>query len=255
MKRKLAKKPELAEKLIPKYAFGCRRLTPGNGYLESLCMDNVTPEFTPIREITEKGIVTADGVLHEVDAIVCATGFDVSFKPRFPVIGRKNLDLGERWKDFPDCYMSMSVSGFPNYFIFLGPNAPVGHGSLVPIIETVADYLLKVIKKLRQQSVKSIEPKAEAIRDFNIHTHEFMKSTAWSSSCSSWFKNGKVNGPVVAMWPGSRMQWFEAISEPRFEDYNYTYIAGNRFSYLGNGFSKRELDGADLTWYLDSPDL
>jgi cation diffusion facilitator CzcD-associated flavoprotein CzcO len=77
MKRKLEKKPEILKTLLPTYPPGCRRLTPGPGYLEALIEPNV--EFIPneIKEIVEDGIITDDGILHKVDAIIWATGFRV----------------------------------------------------------------------------------------------------------------------------------------------------------------------------------
>ncbi|CAM1507504.1 Fc.00g071450.m01.CDS01 [Cosmosporella sp. VM-42] len=228
MRAKLAKKPHLADQLIPKFAFGCRRPTPGNGYLEALVADNVDPVFTSIDIITPQDIRTSDGIIHKVDTIA---------------------------KETPKSYMSLMVDGFPNYFTSLGPHSPVGHGSLIPIIETVADYMVTVLKKVQRQTIKVVDVKRQAVNDFTEHTDEFMKRAAWSDGCSSSFKNGKVDGPVVAIWPGSRMNWFEALREPRFEDFNYTYETANRFQYFGDGFTQREIEGFDLTWYLDNPDV
>lgn len=117
MRRKLAKKPQVAEKIIPKdFAVGCRRPTPGNGYLEALCEDNVDLISEGITEITPEGIRTADGVEHKFDVIVCATGFDVSWKPAYPTIGRGGRSLSEQWKDIPSTYLSVAAPNFPNYF-------------------------------------------------------------------------------------------------------------------------------------------
>lgn len=117
MAEKLAKKPELIPLLTPDFALGCRRLTPGNGFLESLCEDNVRVVSNGIERITEKGVVTKDGEEHEVEALVCATGFDVSLLPRFPFIGRKGADLKKKWSDGPvEGYMSLMVEDYPNYF-------------------------------------------------------------------------------------------------------------------------------------------
>lgn len=116
MAHKLAPKPELAELLIPTFAVGCRRPTPGNGFLEALVSDNVDVVSSPIVRVTEKGIITKDGE-HEVDAIICATGFDVSLKPRFPFIGRNGADLAKRWSAQPaEAYMGCMVDDHPNYF-------------------------------------------------------------------------------------------------------------------------------------------
>lgn len=92
------------------------RVTPGHNYLESLAEDNVTIETGQILKVTADGIEMEDGTTYtEIDAIVCATGFDTSFRPAFPVVGERD-DLREVWKDEPKAYLGISVPGFPNLF-------------------------------------------------------------------------------------------------------------------------------------------
>ena len=82
-----------------------------------------------------------------------------------------------------------------------------------------------------------------------------MPRTAWRGNCVSWFKNGTLDGPVTALHPGSRIHFFHMLEGFRGEDWEYTYLStGNRFKYLGNGFSTKEEGGEDATWYLDNPD-
>lgn len=134
---------------------------------------------------------------------------------------------------------------------FIGPNGPASHGSVLPVLEWLTRYMFKVIAHMQRTSIKSLAPKAEAIEDSWIHTHELLKRTAWSSACNSWFKNGKQHGPVTAIWPGSRLHWFETLAVPRFEDFDVQY-SGNRFSYLGNGYTFTELsETANPVWYFD----
>lgn len=117
MRNKLSSKPDIADLIIPKnFAVGCRRPTPGNGYLEALCADNVSVVSSNIAEITTKGIKTGDGIEHEFDVIVCATGFDVSWRPHYPTIGRNGVSLSKYWQDIPNTYLSLAVAHFPNYF-------------------------------------------------------------------------------------------------------------------------------------------
>lgn len=81
-----------------------------------------------------------------------------------------------------------------------------------------------------------------------------MPRTTWSGSCKSWFKNGAQDGPVTALHPGSRVHFFHMLENFRGEDWEYVYDcpARNRFWYLGNGFSTRELSKeGDQTWYLE----
>jgi hypothetical protein len=88
-----------------------------------------------------------------------------------------------------------------------------------------------MIEKMQTENIKSFEPKAEAIRDYYNHTHELMKRLVWSSACRSWFKNGKTHGPVTAIYPGSRLHFFELMKNVRWEDYNVTYRTENRFQF------------------------
>ncbi len=138
--------------------------------------------------------------------------------------------------------------------MFLGPNAPIGHGSVLTITEHMAKYMVKLIRKCQTQGIKAVAPKQEAVDDFLRHVQSFMPRTAWSANCRSWFKNGRATGPVTALHPGSRIHWFHMLQDFRGEDFDYVRWTQNRFAYLGNGFSTRELPGNDQTWYLDHPD-
>ncbi|KAF2771591.1 putative dimethylaniline monooxygenase [Teratosphaeria nubilosa] len=250
MSRKLNGRQELIEKLVPTdYAVGCRRPTPGNGYLECLTNEEKCQvSFSPIQEITENAVCTQDGRVHEFDVLICGTGFDVSFKPRFPIVGKNDRDLAAAWAKTPETYLSATAPGFPNYFMINGPFGPYGHGSILPVIEIITRYIEKFIVKMQTQNIMAFEPKQEAVDDFKRHRELFLLRTAWSSPCRSWFKGGTVDGPIM-MWPGSRLHFFEALKDPRFEDYNWTYQANNRFSFWGNGFSQREFED-DNAWYI-----
>lgn len=94
-----------------------KRPTPGNGYLEAISdTEKCEVNFEKIREITEKGIITEDGILHEMDVLVCATGFDNSWRPRYPTCGKNGVEMKEVWRDFPETYLSLTAPQFPNYF-------------------------------------------------------------------------------------------------------------------------------------------
>ncbi|CAK7223478.1 hypothetical protein SCUCBS95973_005193 [Sporothrix curviconia] len=256
----------LCKALIPDYALGCRRMTPAPMYLQTLRQPNVQVVTQGIRRVLPNALELASGEVIEVDAIVCATGFDVSFCPRFPLVGR-NGNLQDLWRDsMPQAYMSCAVPGLPNYFTFLGPNAPIGHGSVFTLAEHIATYIAGVIRKCQTEGIKAIVPSQAAVNDYSEHIRAFMPRTAWASSCSSWYKSGR-DGTVTALHPGSRTHFFHMLETFRGEDYEYVYEGDgggggrasshrNRFRYLGNGFSTRELDPeGDPTWYLDDAAL
>ncbi|EXL38935.1 hypothetical protein FOCG_18434 [Fusarium oxysporum f. sp. radicis-lycopersici 26381] len=72
---------ELKQKLIPSWPPGCRRITPGNDYLESLVQDHVKVIFEGVSRFTATGLVTSEGKEFDFDLIACATGFDISYTP------------------------------------------------------------------------------------------------------------------------------------------------------------------------------
>ena len=70
--------------------------------MEAIQKDNVSVHFTAVNKITEDGVVGDDGEERKVDTIVCATGFDVTYRPRFPIIGQNGVDLADKWKECPE---------------------------------------------------------------------------------------------------------------------------------------------------------
>ena len=112
--------------------------------------------------------------------------------------------------------------------------------------------MFQMINKLQTENIKAFAPKVEAAQQLFNHTHELMKRLVWSSACRSWFKQGKIHGPVTAIYPGSRLHYFEMLKNVRYEDYDITYRTNNRFQFMGNGYTQCELsvDG-DPVWYFD----
>jgi cation diffusion facilitator CzcD-associated flavoprotein CzcO len=76
--------------------------------------DDVELVTEKIEGVEADGVRTSDGVLHQVDVIIYATGFEtLSFNAAMPIIGRDGSTLAEAWRDGPEAYLGMTVSGFP----------------------------------------------------------------------------------------------------------------------------------------------
>lgn len=146
----------LKDKLVPQWSVGCRRLTPGVDYLESLRHPKSSVVYGEITNVTTTGLVMDDGSEHAVDVLICATGFDTTFKPRFALYGENDTTLAEQWASEPRSYLGIGAAGFPNYFMFLGPNSPVGNGPVLVGIESQADYFMKFINKMREENIKYV---------------------------------------------------------------------------------------------------
>lgn len=254
METKLNNK-QLESVLIPEWSVGCRRLTPGTNYLESLSDNNVKVVYGEITQITESGVICDDGKgEYPVEVLICATGFDTTFKPRFPLIGTTQEKLSDVWKDDPRGYFGIATNNYPNYFFTLGPNCPIGNGPVLCAIEAEVEYIINMLSKFQKENIRSFDIKADAVDAFNDWKDGFMKDTIWSEQCRSWYKAGSATGKILALWPGSTLHYLEALKSPRWEDWHFKYQPGrNRFHYFGNGHSCAEQDG-DLSWYIRNED-
>ncbi|KUJ06943.1 FAD/NAD(P)-binding domain-containing protein [Mollisia scopiformis] len=252
MKQELEEKPELIDILIPTGPVGCRRITSSVGYLKSLCALNVEVAKTQIQAVSTTGILLESGEHIEVDAIICATGFNTSFVPRYPVLGDNGRNLQDEWREEnggPIAYMSVMAEGMPNYFRLLGPNGPLAHGAIPRISTHICDYVLAHIRKMQFEHLASVRPLPSAVEDFNEHVQTFMPRTAWDGKgCGGWYKSKNVNGSeqkVIALHPGSQTHWEKMLANVRWEDFEFRAKSGrqtNRFGYLGNGFAVSEVD-------------
>lgn len=113
--------------------------------------------------------------------------------------------------------------------------------------------MLKFCDRWQTENIRSFAPKREAAEESLEHASKILETTVWSDNCSSWFK-ASTPGRPVSLWPGSSLHYREAISSLRADDWEIKYN-GNRFSWLGNGFSQIEKDSkCDLAYYLRNED-
>ena len=156
--------PAIREKLIPRYGLGCKRPSMSNDYLKTFNRSDVSLVTDSIERITETGVVTADGVEHEVDVLICATGFKLWERdsvPPFPVIGRDGLDAAEFWAvNRFQAYQGVSVPGFPNMFMITGPYGFV-LGSYLWMIEATAAHLSRAIAEAKRRGAREVEIRRE----------------------------------------------------------------------------------------------
>ena len=195
---------------------------------------------------TETGLTSSSGAQAKVDTIICATGFNMGFAPRFPVIGANGTDLREKWNSEPPAsYLSVTAEDMPNYFVYMGPASPLGHGSIVGSIEKVTAYIRKLIFKIQTENYSSVTPKANIVKAYQAHALKWIQKTVWDADCVSTFKNGTKGGKVVSLHPGSRLHYFDLLENPRFEDFEWQSLCPdeNMFAWLGDGFTAGETEG------------
>jgi cation diffusion facilitator CzcD-associated flavoprotein CzcO len=193
--RELVKDPETARKLMPNELYARRPLCD-RGYYQVFNRDNVElvhVKENPIVRITENAVVTADGVEHELDMLILATGFDAvdgNYK-RMQIDGRDGISIADHWKGQPASVYGVMTAKFPNMFMVLGPNGPFTN--LPPSIETQVEWISDAIKYANANGIKSIEPELAVEQAWTASCREMMYGTLFPKA-ESWIFGGNVPG-------------------------------------------------------------
>jgi cation diffusion facilitator CzcD-associated flavoprotein CzcO len=216
--RQQVRDPELRRKLTPDFQFGCKRILISDDYWASFERENVDLVTEPIEEIRRDGIETRDGKLSEVDAIVMATGFALGLASApFPIFGRDGRKLDDVWSEGAVAYKGMTVSGFPNWFIMMGPNTGPGHTSVLVFTEAQIEHALQAIRTLRDENLRFVDVRQEVQDRYNERIQGRMKHMVWSSGCASWYLS--PDGSNHSLYPGFAAEY--AVRSKRFKVSEY----------------------------------
>lgn len=224
--RRQVRDPALARRLTPDYTIGCKRVLVSNTWFPMFKRPNVELVTDGIREITERGIVTEDGVEREVDCIVLGTGFVVDprlYLREFPVTGLPNHVLTEDWKAGAEAYYGISVAGYPNLHQLVGPNTALGHNSIIFMIEAQVHYVLECLRELEARGADYLVLDAAAQRRFNERVQRALEGTVWSSGCRSWYQ--AADGRNFTIWPWSTWRYWLETRRVRTERYRFGHAA------------------------------
>ncbi len=212
------KDPALRAKLTPDYAVGCKRLIFSAGFYDAMQRDNVALETTSIDSVSEAGVVTADGTTHDLDVLILATGFHpFNFMRPMNLTGRDGLSIDEAWQQKVQAYRSVCLPGFPNFFLMLGPNTPIGNYSVIAMSEVQSNYVLQLIDRWRDGTLETVEATEEAKQAYNAYLKAGMSKTVWVGGCQSWYMDADGD---LAMWPYSWNQWEKEMAEPKLDDFH-----------------------------------
>ncbi|MDN5937692.1 MAG: NAD(P)/FAD-dependent oxidoreductase [Salinisphaera sp.] len=203
--------PEMRARLTPDYKVACKRLVMSEHFYDAIQRPNAELVTNGIECIESQGIRTTDGVLHELDVLVYATGFDATAYMRpIELIGPGGYSLEQAWSEATIAHRGVTIPGFPNFFMMLGPNSPIGNFSLIMVAEHQIDYIQQL---MRQANGGAVAPKPEACARFNAEVRAAMQNTVWVSGCTSWYLD-KHGHPVVWPWSLERFQDDMAAPDP-----------------------------------------
>jgi cation diffusion facilitator CzcD-associated flavoprotein CzcO len=207
--------PELRAKLTPSYTFGCKRILFSGDFYPALQRPDVSLVTAGIEEFTEAGIRTADGELHEADVVVLGTGFSTGNRCATEhIVGRDGLTIQEAWRDGMQAYLGMTVAGFPNFFMIMGPNSGGGAQSILFLIESQVRYIVKCLRMMDDRGSTRLEVHDDVQREFNHWLHGKLARSVWvSGGCHSWFLDH--TGRNRQSWPGTGTSYWRATRQPK----------------------------------------
>lgn len=208
----------LRGRLQPPYPLGCKRIVYSNDYYPALARPNVELVTDGIERITPHGIVTADGRERLLDVLVCATGFDVEHSLQVPISGRGGLTLAAAWAEGPRARLGLTVPGFPNLFLMLGPNTATGHTSTLLYIEPAVQWVMQALAELRRRGARWLDLKPSVLQAFDDEMQRRLAHAVWSG-CRSWYLAG--NGRNIAIWPGFTGEYARRVRTQDFADFEF----------------------------------
>ena len=199
--------PVLRAKLEPRFEIGCKRILITSTWYPALRQPNVTVETSPIAEVRERSVITADGVEHAADSIVLATGFRVTDPPFAARLhGRDGRSLAEAWGDRPRAYRGVTTSGFPNLFRISSIGTGTGHTSQIQQIESGIHYAIEALHTMEALGLSSVDVTEDAQEAYARRVHEMLSHTVWmTGGCDSWYLD--KSGEASAIWPSTAAKY------------------------------------------------
>lgn len=213
--------PVLRKKLTPDYPVGCKRILISDDYLEAIQSSNVDLITEPIEAVTAKGVRTKGAREHEADVLILATGFKpFDILTTIDVTGPAGLSLGDFWKDGVAAHRTISVPGFPNFFLLLGPNSGLGHNSVLLMIEAQVDYIMKLIEHAASEGAGFVKTKPEAAQAFDEDVQRELGARVWAANCGAWYVDER--GRNYTLYPHNVRRFQRDMAEPDWDEFDFT---------------------------------
>jgi len=215
--------PELLAHVIPSYPPGAKRMLRDNEvWAAALLADKTTLVTAGIERFTERGIVDASGVEHEVDVVVYATGFKPSdYLEGVEVVGRHGTEIHDFWDGDARAHNGVTVPGFPNLFLVYGPNVGgVVAGSLHFMLERAVEYSLDAVHEVLRRGAAAIDVRPEALDRFVAWVDEGNRRMAWGQPyVHTWYQNR--HGRVSQIWPYTNVEYFDSTAAVTESDHEF----------------------------------
>jgi cation diffusion facilitator CzcD-associated flavoprotein CzcO len=217
------KDPKLREAFTPNYQLGCKRVLVSDDYYPTFNRSNVELVTEAIAEVRERSILTRDGVERPIDVLIYGTGFRAT-EPLIGVrvVGKGGVEIHDAWGKRMSAYLGISATGFPNFFMLLGPNTGLGHNSVVLMIEAQVRYAMDCLKLMKRRKQRVLEVRPEIQQSFVEEIYRRLSGTVWQSGgCKSWYQD-QSTGEITTIWPGSVVSYLRRTRSVSPSDYLLT---------------------------------
>ncbi len=201
--------PEVRKAVTPTYPWGCKRPIYASAFYPALNRPNVRLVPHAVTAVTEKGVIDARGVEHEIDVLILSTGFQPTrFLASFTVTGRGGRDLQDTWGDRPRAFLGVTVPDFPNFFILYGPNTNGGF-SIIAQLERQAEVAVGAIRRVLRGRATLVDTRPAALdryvrwldRQLRVHA-----SAMDSPQCHNYYHS--PSGANVTQWPRTHIVYY-----------------------------------------------
>lgn len=211
------KKREILAPEEPPHPFGTKRPALFRNFYEVCNLENVDivdVNAKPITKVVEKGIVTSDGKLHELDILVLATGFD-AITGGLKAINIRNssgLTLTKKWSHGTFTHLGIMTADFPNMFFMYGPQGPTAFSNGPTCVEVQGDWIVDALVAHRKAGVQRMEPTKEAESEFRSLVNGMTAQTLFPLA-RSYYMGANVEGKTreALNWPAGIPLYREAL--------------------------------------------
>jgi cation diffusion facilitator CzcD-associated flavoprotein CzcO len=209
----------LRAKLTPDYAVGCKRILLSNDFYRAVQQPNASLITEAITGIAPDAIITADGTRLETDVIILATGFSpMDISRSAAIYGSGGRSLKDEWAaDIQKAYLGIVAPGYPNLFFLMGPNTGLGHNSMIYMIETQVDFVLRSLTWLDDTGAKALDIKPDAMDTWTDRVNTGIASSVWASGCRSWYMSADGRNPAI--WPELCVDYRQTVSSAPARDW------------------------------------
>ena len=195
--------PALRSRVTPDYSPGCKRVLISSDWYPALQRPDVHLHDGGAGAVHPQGVATADGRVVDCDVLIWCTGFRVDDPlAGLRVEGLGGRDLATFWGSRPRAHLGVTVPGFPNAFMLLGPNTALGHNSVVVMIEAQVDYVVQAVRHTIGHGPRAWhDVRPERLDAFLAEVDQRLGGQVWQTGCRSWYLNEE--GRNFTIWPDS----------------------------------------------------